>query len=76
MASKLEELLKILNNGGTLDNYVPTSRLEKHLIACINKTGCDNLKDPTCRAEALLQIYAKKCKNSIDNIDEVLTDDY
>ena len=62
MASRFSELLEALNKGEPID-YECKSRLEEHLVACINKTGKDNLGDPRSRAEELLQIHAEQMVN-------------
>ena len=60
--TRLEELLGALNAGEPIE-YDCKSRLEEHLVACINKTGKDGLGDPKCRAEELLQVHAEQMKN-------------
>lgn len=74
--TRVEILLDALNNNETIDNWVCRSRLEEHLIACINKTGIEGLSTPRCRLEELLQVLAVTLKeggtgdstdNSTDN---------
>ena len=62
MKTRLEELLEALNKGEPI-NYECRSRLEEHLVACINKTGIGSLGDPRCRAEELLQVHAEQMAN-------------
>lgn len=60
--TRVEILLDALNNNETIDNWVCRSRLEEHLIACINKTGIEGLGAPRCRLEELLQVLAVSLK--------------
>lgn len=56
--SRFEYLLQKLINGETVDDWEPQSRMETHLLACINKTGIEGLGEPQSRAEELLQMLA------------------
>lgn len=52
--SRNEELIQALLDGQTLSDFVPRSRMEAYLKACINKTGVDNLPTPISRLDILL----------------------
>ena len=58
--SRFEELMQKLLNGETITeaDFPVMSRLEKALIACINKTGTDGLGIPQSRAEELLHLLS------------------
>lgn len=64
--SRLETLLRKLVKGEKLDGWVCQSRIEEHLLACINKTGIANLKEPTSRLEELLQLLAFQMQDDVD----------
>lgn len=63
--SRFEELMQKLLNGETITeaDFPIMSRLEKALIACINKTGTDGLDIPQSRAEELLQLLSVQMTN-------------
>ena len=56
--TRVEILLDALDNNETIDNWECHSRLEEHLIACINRTGIEGLGAPRCYLEELLQELA------------------
>lgn len=61
--TNLEILMQKLINGETIEGYEARSRLEEHLLACINGTGADDLGTPRSVAEALLQVLAEQIQN-------------
>lgn len=61
--SRYEQLLEKLLKGETAD-IVPRSRMERALLNCIDKCGCDGLPTPTSNAEVYLHAIADKAQNS------------
>lgn len=64
--SRYEELLDHLIKGETA-NIEPRSRMERTLLNCIDKCGCDGLPSPQSRAEAYLQALAEQMKGGGSN---------
>lgn len=53
--SNTEKLLNALVNGTSVDDFTPTSRVEKILFNCIQKNGVSNCEPPQSNNELLLQ---------------------
>lgn len=68
MSSKSEQLVTALINGETV-NFIPDSRNEKLLKACIDKSGTEGLPPPQSRLEALLFELAEVLHNSTGDAD-------
>lgn len=62
MGSRTEVLLKALINGESVE-HEPQSRIEKALVACLNKSGSGNLPEPQSRTETLLHLLAEDMAN-------------
>ena len=57
MTSRTENLLKALINGESIE-HEPQSRIEKALVACLNKSGSVGLPESQSRTESLLHLLA------------------
>lgn len=57
MTSRTEILLKALINGESIE-HEPQSRIEKALVACLNKSGSVGLPESQSRTESLLHLLA------------------
>lgn len=55
--SNIERMLDALINGKTIE-IEPKTKVEKYLLNCIEKCGCEDLPDPTSRVDALLYALA------------------
>lgn len=62
MGSRTEVLLKALINGESVE-HEPQSRIEKALVACLNKSGSGDLPEPQSRTETLLHLLAEDMAN-------------
>lgn len=76
--SRFEILMNKILNGEKINDWVCQSRLEEHLLACVNKTGTTGLQKPKCRAEELLQLLAVQMEDDIDisEVNKLLVGDY
>ena len=57
MGSRSEILLKAMLNGESIE-HEPQSRIEKALVACLNKSGSNSLPEAQSRMESLLHLLA------------------
>ena len=62
MTSRTEYLLKALLNGEGV-SHEPQSRIEKALVACLNREGSSELPEPKSRIENLLHLLADDMAN-------------
>lgn len=60
MTSKEAQLLAALVNGESVDDFVPTSRMEAYLKNCCLACGCDGLPAPISTTDALLYRLAEQ----------------
>lgn len=71
MDSRLEELLKALLNGETVD-FKPQSRMEEYLLRCIEGGGTEGLPTPSSRVDALLYALAEKGVGGSGTLEELV----
>lgn len=64
--TRLERMLAKLISGEQITDWKCQSRLEEHLLACINKIGIASLNTPTSRLEELLQVLAVEMQDDVD----------
>lgn len=76
--SRFEELMQKILNGEKIDDWECQSRMEEHLLACVNKSGLTGLGKPITRAEELLQLLAIQMEDDIDisEVNQALVGDY
>lgn len=61
---RLNYLMQRLIKGDKLNNWHSLNRLEEYLVACINRSGIENLGAPLNRYEELLEALYKALKGT------------
>lgn len=65
--NRLDELLTMLINGGSAENWTCLNRLEQYLICILTRSGIEELGAPLNRLEVLLQaLYTVVPENALE----------